>query len=67
MSSQVVTGELLTTLRKNTQCSGCRERDARIEQLTVECRRLDERISYEDASRRDKRRREETAHYSETA
>lgn len=46
-----------------TACEGCRERDARIEQLSVECRRLDERISYKDAARRDARRREETARY----
>ena len=42
------------------QCPGCQARDSRIEQLTIELRRLDERASYEDAVRRDKRRREET-------
>ncbi len=38
---------------------------ARIEQLTMECRRLDEKVNYEEAQRRDERRREETRRYLE--
>ena len=46
-----------------SDCPGCLEREARIEQLQSECRRLDEKVSYKEAARRDARRREETERY----
>ena len=48
-----------TTTEDVPICSGCAERDARIEQLTIECRRIEEAKAAAEVTLHDLRRRRE--------
>lgn len=41
------------------ECDGCREKDARIEQLTIECRRIEQAKVDTEVALHDLRRRQE--------